>query len=188
MKAAIYQVDEREILDRIFTYLSERGLENISIRELCRGTGMVQGSLYYWFTDKTTIICEATEYGFKKVADEIFRYALESVDDLDGFFLFCLDKISKYKKEIRFIYQMAASPVYGDRIRKDSQYFKSVYDNYAKGLAEVLNCEYRRIRPIVHLFVSTMCEYAIWEDDKNTQSEIDFIRSLLLDIINSGKQ
>lgn len=47
MKTATYQIDEREILDKIFTYMVKSGLGNISIRELCRGTGLAQGSIYY---------------------------------------------------------------------------------------------------------------------------------------------
>ena len=64
-------VTESELLGKVFPFLVERGLENITIRELCKGTGLVQGSLYYWFGDKTTIVCEATEYGLKKVTDEM---------------------------------------------------------------------------------------------------------------------
>lgn len=132
MKAATYQsADPTEILDTVFTYLVKRGLESASIREICKGTGIVQGSLYYWFKDKTSIICEATEYGLKKVTDNIFEYVFASIDDLPDFFDHCLDHIAKYKNELRFIYQMVSSPKYGDKIRQDGKYFKSMYDKYA---------------------------------------------------------
>ncbi len=48
MNTAAYQTtDKSELSTRIFPYLVERGLENITIREVCRGTGIVQGTLYY---------------------------------------------------------------------------------------------------------------------------------------------
>ncbi len=122
MKAATYQsTDEKEVLDKVFSFLVKQGLENASIREICKGTGIVQGSLYYWFDDKTKIICEATEYGLKKVTDKIFEYVFSSIDDLPSFFESCLDHIDKYKNELRFIYQMVSSPKYGDKIRKDGK-------------------------------------------------------------------
>ena len=63
MNTAAYQTtDKSELSARIFPYLVERGLENITIREVCRGTGIVQGTLYYWFKDKTGIVCEAAQY------------------------------------------------------------------------------------------------------------------------------
>ena len=72
MKAATYQIDEEGILDSTFNYLVKHGLENITIRELCKGTGIAQGSIYYWFSGKQDLICEAAEYGLRKVVDKIF--------------------------------------------------------------------------------------------------------------------
>lgn len=66
MRTAAYQVDEKDILERIFSFFVNRGLENVTIRELSKGTGLVQGTLYYWFGGKTNIICETAEYGLKK--------------------------------------------------------------------------------------------------------------------------
>lgn len=179
-------MDRIDVLDKIFEYLVQSGLENISIRDLCRATGLVQGSLYYWFNDKTNIICEATEYGLKKITDEIFSYVFDKVNDLDGFFSECLEKIGYYKKELRFIYQMAASPIYGKKIRADGVYFKSMYDRYAEKLAIILRCDKEKMKPIVYLFISAVCDYAIWEDRKNAQTEIDFIYSVLPQIMNTS--
>lgn len=180
MKAAIYQtIDKDEILDKIFSFLVESGLENVSIREMCKGTGLVQGSLYYWFDDKASIICEATEYGLKKVTDEIFKYVFANLDDLEKFFAECLDRIDNYRTELKFIYQMAASPLYGEKIRNDGKYFKFMYDTYAQKLAQILDCDAEGIKPIVYLFISAICDYAIWEDKKNVRTELDFIYSIL---------
>lgn len=180
MKAATYQrTDENEVLDKVFKFLVNQGLENASIREICKGTGIVQGSLYYWFTDKASIVCEATEYGLKKVTDDIFRYVFSSIDDLPHFFENCLDEISNYQKELRFIYQMVASPKYGERIRNDGKYFKSIYDKYAVKLSQQLNFDIEKVKPIVYLLVSAILDYAVWDDRDNSQSELDFIYSIL---------
>lgn len=185
MKAATYKTtDKNDILEKIFLFLVDRGLENISIRELCRGTGIAQGSLYYWFSDKESIVCEATEYGLKKVTDEIFKYVFESIGDLPRFFDECLGRISKYRVHLRFIYQMASSPVYGRKIRADGKYFKSMYDSYAVRLAEIMGCDVEKLKPLVYLFISAVCDYAIWADDANAQTEIDFIEQILPQVID----
>lgn len=185
MKPAVYQtVDEDELLDMVFSFLVKQGLESASIREICRGTGIAQGSLYYWFADKTTIICEATEHGLKKVTDEIFEEVLSNIDDLSGFFDTCLEKINPYKDELRFIYQMVASPKYGERLRKDGKYFKSMYDKYAIMLAERLRYDVNKVKPIVHLLVSAILDYAVWDDKETSQKEIDFIASILPTVMN----
>ncbi len=190
MKNITYQksrADEKEITDKIFSFLVKSGIENVSIREMCRDTGIAQGSLYYWFEDKDSIVCEATEYGLKKVTDEIFSYVFEKIENLPEFFENCLDKIHIHRQELRFIYQMAASPVYGEKIRRDGKYFKSMYDRYAEILAKVLNCAPEKLVPLVYLFISAICDYAIWEDAENTQTEINYIQSLLYAAMEENK-
>ena len=184
MNTAAYQTtDKSELSARIFPYLVERGLENITIREVCRGTGIVQGTLYYWFKDKTGIVCEAAQYGLKTVTDEIFEYVFASLDDLKGFFANCLDEISKYKKELRFIYQLAASPVYGEKIRKTGKDFNFIYDKYTHRLSLLLDCDEQTLKPLVYLFISAVLDYVIWDEKEKSQLELNFIYSALPEIM-----
>lgn len=184
MKTAAYQpADKNEILDRIFSFLVTKGLENISIRDLCKGTGLVQGSLYYWFVDKETIISEATEHGLKKLTAEIFSYAVNNISDLDAFFGNALDMIDEHRKSLCFVYQMAASPVYGKKMKEHSSVFKMMNDKYIAMLAERVGCSIDEMKPIVHLFISAICGYAIWEDPECIETEIDYIHSALKKIV-----
>ena len=184
MNTAAYQTtDKSELSARIFPYLVERGLENITIREVCRGTGIVQGTLYYWFKDKTGIVCEAAQYGLKTVTDEIFEYVFASLNDLKGFFANCLDEISKYKKELRFIYQLAASPVYGEKIRKTGKDFNFIYDKYTHRLSLLLDCDEQTLKPLVYLFISAVLDYVICDEKEKSQLELNFIYSALPEIM-----
>ena len=184
MNTAAYQTtDKSELSARIFPYLVERGLENITIREVCRGTGIVQGTLYYWFKDKTGIVCEAAQYGLKTVTDEIFEYVFASLNDLKGFFANCLDEISKYKKELRFIYQLSASPVYGEKIRKTGKDFNFIYDKYTHRLSLLLDCDEQTLKPLVYLFISAVLDYVIWDEKEKSQLELNFIYSALPEIM-----
>lgn len=99
MNTAAYQTsDKNELSEKIFPYLVKHGLENITIREMCRETGIVQGTLYYWFGDKTSIVCEATQYGLKTVTDEIFKYVFASLNDLKGFLQIALIMSASIKR------------------------------------------------------------------------------------------
>ncbi len=186
MNTATYQTtDKNELSEKVFPYLVKRGLENVSIRELCKGTGIVQGTLYYWFKDKTSIVCEVTEWGLKKVTDEIFEYVFASLDDLRSFFSNCLDEISKYKKELCFIYQLAASPVYGEKMRADGKELNFIYDKYIRRLSERLNCDEHTLRPLVYLFISAVLNYVVWDEKEKVQTQLEFIYSALPDIVKA---
>lgn len=186
IKAASYQtMDKNELLDKVFSYLVSRGLENVTIRELCKGTRLAQGSLYYWFGDKTSIVCEATEYGLKKVTEEIFKYVFASLNDLRKFFSDCLNEVSKYENELRFSYQMAASPVYGEKIRAASKDFNFLYDRYTHKLSVLLECDEDFLRPLVYLFISAVLDYVIWNEREKSQMQLEFIYSVLPEMMKT---
>lgn len=175
MKSEAYHLNEAIILDKLFDYISGHGLENITIRDLCRETGLAQGTLYYWFNDKMSLICEAAEYGLKRAANRIFEYAFSSMNNLRGFFDSCLSEVSRQRDELRFIYQMAASPVYGKRIRENGHELEKMYDRYVEKLAEALDCDPQALQPAVYLFISAVLDYIIWDDTEKTQLQLEFI-------------
>lgn len=189
MNTAEYQTaDKNMFLKKVFPVLVEYGLENITIRELCKKTGIVQGTLYYWFKDKTSIVCEAAQYGLKTFTDEIFDYVFASLDDLRGFFSDCLYEVSKYKKELRFVYQLAASPVYGEKIRADGKELNFIYDKYTRKLSSRLNCDEHTLKPLVYLFISAVLDYVIWDEKEKSQMQLEFIYSVLPKIMKENKK
>lgn len=180
MNTAAYQTSDKNMfLEKVFPVLVEQGLENITIRELCKETRIVQGTLYYWFKDKTSIVCEAAQYGLKMVTDEIFEYVFSSLNDLRSFFSNCLDEVSKYKKELRFVYQLAASPVYGEKIRATGKEFNLIYDKYTRRLSALLNCKEQTLKPLVYLFISAVLDYVIWDEKEKSQMQLELIYSVL---------
>ncbi len=180
MRESVYStLSSADIQSKVFVYLVENGLENVSIRELCRETGLSQGCLYYWFGDKTSILCESTKFGLRQITDTIFGYVFENTDSFQVLFSECLTRLDAYHDELRFIYQMASSPVYGEQIRRDGKYFKQMYDSYAERLSERLECAVEKVRPLVYLFVSAICDYAVWEDRENAQTELDYLSTQL---------
>ena len=188
MNAAAYQTSDKNMfLEKVFPVLVEQGLENITIRELCKETRIVQGTLYYWFKDKTSIVCEAAQYGLKMVTDEIFEYVFASLSDLRSFFSNCLDEVSKYKKELRFVYQLAASPVYGEKIRATGKEFNLIYDKYTRRLSALLNCKEQTLKPLVYLFISAVLDYVIWDEKEKSQMQLELIYSVLPKIIGDDR-
>lgn len=187
MRDATYQIDEDGILDSTFNYLVKHGLENTTVRELCKYTGIAKGSIYYWFSNKQDLICEAAEYGLRKVVEKIFSYVFSNMKNLRKFFDECLSEINKYKNELRFIYQMAASPVYGGKIRGKGQDLNIIYDKYVEMLALRLQCSTQELKPLVYLFISAVLDYVVWEDTENTQMQLEFIYSVFNGTINTNK-
>lgn len=145
------------------------------MRELCKATGISIGSIYYWFDNKDELIIYAAQYGLSKVADGIFNFVFDIIDDLKYFFDTCLTEIGKYKMHLRLIYQIATSPHYGENLRKNAEHLNSVYYEYAMRLSQIIGCRVEDMEPLVYMFISVVLDYVIWEDLEKTQIQINKI-------------
>ena len=132
---------EKEFLEPAFKYLVKNGLENTSVRDLCKVMNVSYGSVYYWFEGKDDVYINAVKYGIGKVADKLFRFAFENIDNPEVLCGGFLEEIKACILECRLVFQVAASPVSGDRLRIRADEFHVVYENYIIRMAEKLGCD-----------------------------------------------
>lgn len=170
---------EKEVLEASFNYLIKHGLENTSMRELCKGTGISSGSMYYWFDSKDDIVIKSAEYGLAQVVDKIFEFALEEMFDMKRFFASLIDEVNKYKLELRFIYQVATSPIYGDTIRNSADSISFIYEKYIMRLSKLAKVPFDDLKPIVFMVIATILDYIVWDDCEFTKGQIDYLYGLL---------
>ncbi len=170
---------KQQILEGTFDYLIKNGLENASIRNICKHTGFSKGAITYNYASKAELLCSAAEYGLKGISDKIFINFYNDASDVENFFNNCLDYIDDVKKELRFIYQMASSPVYGDMMHNSKFRFRHAYDEYAKKLVEMSGGNFDDIQPIIYAFAATVVDYAMWQDREETQVQLNYLCKML---------
>ncbi len=170
---------KQEVLEGTFDYLIKNGLENASFGNICKHTGLSTGAITYHYAYKDDLICAAAEYGLKCISDRVFKNFYNDASDIDHFFDTCLNYIDEVKKELRFIYQVASSPVYGERMHNSNSRFRHAYDDYAKKLAEMSGGSFDDIKPIIYSFASTIVDYAIWQDREETQIQLRYFCKML---------
>ena len=112
---------EKEFLEPSFQYLVKNGLENTSVRDLCKAMGISYGSIYYWFEGKDDIYTSVVEYGIGKVATKLFNALFEKAHDPEHFFNTFLNDIDNYTEELRLVFQFATSIEYGKVLRKKNR-------------------------------------------------------------------
>lgn len=166
---------KKEILDKCFDYLTEKGLEQSSVKNLCEETGISSGSIYYWFKDRDEMISDCAKYGLGKVLAKMFDYALLNSDDLMFLLNKFSDEVMKYSKELRFVYQVVMSEKYGQDMRELAHTLRKNYDIYGMKLSEKMNIPYEILRPYVYMFISSILNYVVWEDYELMQTEFECI-------------
>lgn len=176
---------ESELLEGTFNYLIENGLENFSIRELCKYTGFSVGSVYYWVENKEELIISAAQYGLSKVSESIFDFVLESIDDLEGFFAECLERIEKSAVPLRLIFQIFTSPVYGPALTEHGNALNVVYSRYSHKISNIVNCTEKEMEALVHIFISVITDYVICNNLEATKISMNYLYELFKNAANA---
>lgn len=179
MREQVVKDIEEEFLKPSFQYLVKNGLENTSVRDLCKEMNISYGSIYYWFDGKEDIYINVVKYGISKVADKLFKYAFETIHDPNLFLGNFLDEVDKYLMEFRLIYQVTASPVYGPALREKSTSFKEVYEEYIMKMSEISGGSVKDIAPIVYMLISILSDYIVWEDRGSSEMQLDYLLKIM---------
>lgn len=170
---------KQKLISTTFEYLADNGLENSSLRDLCKAIGISTGSLYYWFDGKDNVYINAVKYGINKVANALFQFTLDTMSDPRVFFNSYLDEIDKYKREFRLILQVAASPLYGPEMRTKAVDFKLVYENYIDKLSEMIGCTAGELTPVIYMLISILTDYVVWEDREVSEMQVEHLYNYL---------
>lgn len=175
------------IQSKCFECLVEQGLEKSTTRMFSTATGLSNSSLYYWFKDKDDIILKSTMYGTNAIIDDLFTDAYTHLNDIDILFDVFPKSVLNYKKQLRLVYQVLTSPQYGDKLREIQEGLPLAYNSYAKVLADRLDCDYKNLKPLVQLFISTMTNYILWEDDVKMSSQLSEIHSCVKHLMSEKR-
>lgn len=187
MKTGLDGKMREEILRNAFTYLSETGLEQVNVRELGkRLRGGSFSTLYTYFDDKDDCLVEATRYGLQMVSERLFSYARKHFTDLDVLFSGLLDEVDKWKPALRFIYQIAASPVYGVRIRAMDGDAVSAYAKEIQKMADIAGCSAQAITPVIYNIIAVILGYVIWGNRPLAETQMQGLKIILKRQLGNG--
>lgn len=175
------------VLKNCFDCLVKLGLEHTTIRNLCQATGLKVSSIYYRFSNKDEIILEATVWGFKDITRSICWSVFRKTDNFKELFDGLFWEIERNKRQLKFIYQVAGSPIYGDLLRRRAKGMDTVYESFTTKLAEEVGCTDSELLPYVRLFVSVVREYVLWDDTELVKKNLQFIYSRALRLCCSHK-
>lgn len=179
MRNQVVKDVEKEFLEPSFQYLVKNGLENTSVRDLCKAMDISYGSIYYWFDGKDDIYTSVVEYGVGKAAEKLFKAAFEKMNDSELFFSTFLNDVDECTEDLRLVFQFATSIDYGKIVQKKSEEFKDVYQKYIEDLSELTGIECEDMAPIIYLLISIVVDYVVWQDREASDMQMKFLYKVI---------
>ena len=104
----------------------------------------------------------------------MFTLVYTYLSDLNSIFDKVIECARLHRSELRFIYQVATSPMCGEELRELAITVPEAIDSFSIVLAERLNCNQERLRRIVHLTISVILNDIVWENYVNLKFNMKF--------------
>ena len=99
--------------------------------------------------------------------------------ELKVFFDSFLGIVKTRQPELRAVYQIATSPVYGQNMRKMAETLNVRYEKDIERLSNVLRISIEELTPIVFMIISVMLDYVVWDDYKVAQMQMNTLYNIL---------
>ena len=123
------------------------------------------------------------------MVEPLFAFVLGSMPDMNKLFNSFLDELDKYKRELRLIFQLTTSPVYGEHMREQTIGFNQIYSDYINKISDANGFSPEDVAPIIYLLISIVSDYVVWEDAASSQMQLKFLCKLLMsDIKKHNKE
>lgn len=166
---------KQHMLEQCFELFVKQGLENTSLNDLTEYCKTYKAAFYTYFKSKDEIVFEAAKM-YMKTLDEAFKNEfINTRGTIEEALKRGFEVICGQRNELRFIYQVISSPKFGQKSREELSEIYSKYFAYSERFAEVYGLDHETFRPYFLLFVGTIHDYCLWENDGLVQEKLSFI-------------
>ena len=172
-KPVVKEFQKEKALHNCFSCMVELGIEQSSMRDFSRVTGLSASSLYYWFDCKEQIVIDAVQQELESIVKIIFSCASSEIGDFSSFLRKLPNIIKDYKKQLRTIIQVSTSPQYGDKLVEFVNGFDKNFDRYAAELSRYTDIDYNVLRVLVDVCISSVVTYVVWDNQEKFIREIE---------------
>ena len=181
-----HEEKKQQILHDCFELFVQQGLENTSMNDLTNYCKTYKAAVYNYFKSKDEIVYEAAKMYMTELREKIQKdmtHQCESLSDRlkRGFLL-----LTSEKQQLRFVYQVISSPKYGQRSREELYAVYMEYLNYSEYFAECYNISHELFRPYYLLYVATIHDFCLWENEELVNEKLECIYDKVIQFEKNG--
>lgn len=167
------------MLKTILKVFAAKGLENTSMRNLSAELKINISSLYEYFNSKEELVISCAKYYMEKLDRKFEREYKKIPPDLKTEVKLIFDMIVKEKANLRFIYQVISSPMYGTRGRDELEPIYTNYLRFSDKLADSYGIARERFEEAFLLFIATVHDFCLWDNRGFVEKKLNCIYYLI---------
>lgn len=170
---------KRLILENSLKVFIKNGLENTGMRELAAENSMNVSTIYDYFKSKEVIVLECVKSYLHNLNDKLEEEFQNRSDNLKEEAQRYLALLSGEKYSLRFVYQVIASPKYGEAGRGELEKIYMEIMNYSNRLALVFGIDESRFEAVFLLFVATVHDFCLWDNQTLLEKKMACIYKMI---------
>jgi len=174
---AEHDIKKKQMLEKSLELFVKQGLENTSMNDLARHSNVYKAAFYTYFKSKDEIVIECAKIYMMGLGSRLFEGIKTSGTDLMGALNRGFEILADERQKMRFVYQVVASPKYGEISRRELVPIYSKYLDYSEIIADFFKIDKEKFRSIYLLLVATIHDFCLWENEKFVNEKLQYIYS-----------
>lgn len=179
MAALTREERKREMMDSILKLYVSKGLENTSMRDAASVIGVNVSTLYDYFSSKEDIVIAAAKYYMEQLKLIFQTKHRKLAPDLKTEVNQVFDLLVGERQNLRFIYQVISSPMYGERGRRELEAIYTEYFRFSGLLARAYGIDEKRFEEAFLLFIATVHDFCLWDNEDFVNKKMKCIYYLI---------
>lgn len=173
---------KQQILRSCFALFVQQGLENTSMNDLIQYCNTYKAAMYSYFRSKDEIVIECAKMYMEELDEKLHSSVASAKNSLTEEFEESFVYLTQEKNKLRFVYQVVSSPKYGEVSRKELATIYIKYLDYSIEIAKKYDVEHEKLRPYYLLFVATVHDFCLWENEPLVSERLNYIYERLANL------
>lgn len=178
---------KQEILKRVLNCFIENGLNATSMRDAAKAVGIEAATLYYYFKNKEEMVTQCADLAIRELSEKMIARMIFHMFDFPHLAERLMVEARVHIPLMRFIVSVRVSPEYGDNITESIRAFSGRYESYVQRMAQKLDCDAERIRPVVYMMIVSVVNYMLFGEASLFMQQFVPIQKELSVIASGGK-
>lgn len=155
----------KEIVDICLEQFVEKGLYDISIRDLAAALGMQPSGLYYHFKSKDEIVVACAEEAELRLEDMLLLPIFDCPDDISHYVKILGESMPQIVPMMQFFTQVCTTKEYKTDIQPVLERLKKRHREYSIKFAGQLGCKPEEVAPYLYACVAIAANHMIFGEN-----------------------
>ncbi len=174
---------KQEIVSICLDTFVKKGLAHTPTRDLCSALNLNSGGVFYYFKTKDEIVIACAEEAILRIEENLMGAVLKEIEAPRQMIDHVCTLAKTMQPLMQFFVSVCSCAKYKEAIRPILEGLTKRLEQYAKVLADTLQCETKELTPYLYIGINTMLSYMLFGQEHTSAPQLDLIHNVLVSLL-----